>query len=150
MTSALHLEGDFTTHGDLIDGRFREIGDPRVGEVFFKLGLLRHEDLLVLLGHLVFGVFLQVAVLTGRGDGLGVFRNLLGNDGFVFVVLTFVAITGNQEGLFLAFGISCDQRLDCGEDFNEAREERLLGELFEALVEHQRVGQIASRFRIGG
>jgi hypothetical protein len=69
-----------------------EVGDARAGELALELALLGHEDLLVLLGHLVLGVLAQVAVLARRGDGLRVLGDLLGDDGLVLLALALEAL----------------------------------------------------------
>ena len=56
----------------------------------------------------------------------------------------------NQQLLFLALGVGRDERLDLREDFDEAGEQRLLRQLLEPLIQHQRVREIAGRFRISG
>ncbi len=111
---------------------------------------MRGENLLVLLGHLVLGVFLQVAVFAGGGDGFGVLRDLLGFDDLVLFAFALVAFAGDEELLFFAVGLGGDERLDGREDFDEAGEERLFGELFEALIEEEGVREIAGGLGIGG
>ena len=56
----------------------------------------------------------------------------------------------NQQLLFLALRVRRNERLDLREDFDESGEERLLRQLFEPLIQHQRVCEIAGRFWISG
>ena len=143
------LEGNDAAHANLVSGGLAEVGDTSTAEFFLELGLLRHEHRLVLLGHFVFGVLLEIAVLAGSGDGLGVLGNLFGNDLVVFRMAALVAFTGDQQRFFFALRIGGHEGLDAGEDFDEASEQRLLGQFLEALVEHQGVGQIAGDLGIG-
>ena len=144
------LDLDDAADADLLDGGVLEVGDPGAGELALELALLGHEDLLVLLGHLVLGVLAQVAVLAGRGDRLGVLGDLLGDDGLVLLALALEAVAGDEELLLLGLGVGGDQRLDVREDLDEAGEERLLGQLLEALVQEEGVREVAGRLGVGG
>jgi hypothetical protein len=80
-----HLHLDDAADADLFDRRVLEVGDSCPRQLALERSLLRHQDLLVLLGHLVLGVLAKVAVLAGRRDRLGVLGDLLRNDGLVLV-----------------------------------------------------------------
>ena len=67
------------------------------GALKFSMGNLSTSILLVLLGHLEFGVFLEVTVLAGDGNRLGVVGDALGNDLLVFHPLFLVALAGDEE-----------------------------------------------------
>ena len=84
--------------------------DARAAKLAFKLRLLGHEDCLVLLGHLVLGVLLEIAVLAGDRDRLGILGDFLGDDDLVLLALAIVARAGNQQLLFLALRIRRHER----------------------------------------
>jgi hypothetical protein len=73
-----------------------------------------------------------------------------GDDVLVFGALPLVAVAGDEELLVARLGIAGDEGLEGGEQLDEAGEQRLLGELLEALVEEQGVGEVAGRLGVGG
>src|SRR5271157_5229338 len=76
-----HADLDDAADAHLLLGGVLEVRYPRSVQVSLELALLRHEHLLVLLGHLVLGVLAQVPVLPRGRYGLRVLRDLLGDDG---------------------------------------------------------------------
>ena len=126
-----------------------EIGDAGPCEVALERPLLGHEDLLVLLRHLVFGILAQIAVLARRRDRARILRDLLRDDGLILLAPAVVACARNEELLLAALAIACDKGLDVGEDLDEAGQERLFRKLLETLVQQESVCQIARGLGVG-
>ena len=139
-----------TARADLVGAGILEIGDSHLGEVALKLGFLGHQELLVLLGHLVSCILAQVALFACAGDGAGILRNLLGDDDIIFLAPAFVALPRHEQLLVLGLAVAGHQRLDGREGLDEAGEQRFFRQLLETLVEQEGVGEIARGLRVGG
>src|ERR1017187_7809555 len=98
---------------------------------------------------ILLGVLAQVPVLAGGGDRLGILGDLLRDDRLILLALALEALARDEQLLLLALGVRGDKRLDVREDLDEAGEKRLLGQLLEALVQEERVGEVARRLGIG-
>ena len=74
--AAFVSQGDDGADGDLGRIGVFEAGSTGAGKVAFGLRAAPHEDTLLFLGGLELEVFAQIAVGAGRGDVLGILRDL--------------------------------------------------------------------------
>ena len=131
---------------------FLEVGDLGLLQQRVELGAAGGEGVVVLAGHLVFGIFLQVAEFLGELDGLLDRGEAHLDDIFELTLLLFLRVLGDEEFLLFGFGagvLGLGEALDVRLDLGETGEEGLLGHLVEALAAHHRAGEVEDGLAVG-